>query len=300
MNKVDFVAILVVDGANPNGDPLGGNTPRTCFDGRGEISDVCLKHKIRKRFDAMAKKPADKVLLVGTDYGDKRSCTIQERLEKYIKLKMTDTVKGKEKETFRENEDIANDMCKEFRDVRCFGYTLALKGKKDKDGDGEKGNGLSIGISGPVTIQTAKSVAPINPVTTQITKCMSMDGGGSDTMGTKYRVDQAAYVIKGTVNARLAEKTGMTEDDVTALKEAIKTLCWDDESAARPSGSMEVKALYWMTHNCKLGNQSSASAQRAIEVQPQKEYPYFTATVHREKINEGMQVEQWNDEKDHM
>ena len=287
MNKVDFVAIMVVDGANPNGDPLGGNMPRTSFDGRGEISDVCLKHKIRKRFNIMAEKPTDKVLLVGSDYGDKRSSTIQDRLKNYIDFKTVSTVNGKEKAVARPNEDIASDMCNEFRDVRCFGYTLALK---DKDGDSDKGVGLSIGISGPVTIQTAKSVAPISPVMMQITKCMSMDGGGSDTMGTKYRVDQAAYVIKGTVNARLAEKTGMTEEDVAALKEAILTMCWDDESAARPSGSMEIKSLYWMTHSCKLGNQSSAAVHRAIDVQPQEEYPYFTATIQRDKLAPGIDI----------
>lgn len=291
MNKVDFVAIMVVDGANPNGDPLGGNTPRAGYDGRGEISDVCLKHKIRKRFDVMAAKPSDAVLLVGADYGDKRSATIKDRLYAHVQFKEDGVVKGKSKSVQRSNEDIANDMCAAFRDVRCFGYTLALK---DGGGDdSEKSSGLSIGISGPVTIQTAKSLERVIPVTTQITKCMSMDGSMSDTMGTKYRVDQSAYIIKGSINARLAEKTHMTDEDVEALKEAIKTMCWDDESAARPAGSMEVKALYWMTHDSKLGSKSSASVQRAVEVAPQKEYPYFTASINKEKLGDSITVEEW-------
>ena len=35
--------------ANPNGDPLNGNRPRTTSEGLGEVSDVALKRKIRNR-----------------------------------------------------------------------------------------------------------------------------------------------------------------------------------------------------------------------------------------------------------
>ena len=48
-NKIDFEAIIEVKNANPNGDPLNGNMPRTTYDGLGEISDVCIKRKIRNR-----------------------------------------------------------------------------------------------------------------------------------------------------------------------------------------------------------------------------------------------------------
>ena len=44
--KIDFAAIIYVQNANPNGDPLNGNRPRYNFDGYGEISDVALKRKI--------------------------------------------------------------------------------------------------------------------------------------------------------------------------------------------------------------------------------------------------------------
>ena len=48
-NKIDFALIIGVNNANPNGDPLNGNRPRTDFAGNGEITDVCLKRKIRDR-----------------------------------------------------------------------------------------------------------------------------------------------------------------------------------------------------------------------------------------------------------
>ena len=48
-HKIDFAIIFSVKHANPNGDPLNGNRPRTDYDGFGEVTDVCLKRKIRDR-----------------------------------------------------------------------------------------------------------------------------------------------------------------------------------------------------------------------------------------------------------
>lgn len=48
-NKIDFVAFAAVTMANPNGDPLNGNSPRTDYAGLGEMSDVCIKRKLRNR-----------------------------------------------------------------------------------------------------------------------------------------------------------------------------------------------------------------------------------------------------------
>ena len=52
-NKIDFVVLMTVNKANPNGDPNAENTPREDFDGYGEISDVCIKRKIRNRLQDM-------------------------------------------------------------------------------------------------------------------------------------------------------------------------------------------------------------------------------------------------------
>ena len=52
-NKIDFAVVFTVKNANPNGDPLNGNRPRETYDGLGEISDVCIKRKIRNRLQDM-------------------------------------------------------------------------------------------------------------------------------------------------------------------------------------------------------------------------------------------------------
>ena len=52
-NKIDFAVIVSVKNANPNGDPLNGNRPREDYNAYGEISDVCIKRKLRKRLQDM-------------------------------------------------------------------------------------------------------------------------------------------------------------------------------------------------------------------------------------------------------
>ena len=47
--KIDFTLFVSATNANPNGDPLNGNRPRTNLDGYGEISAECIKRKIRNR-----------------------------------------------------------------------------------------------------------------------------------------------------------------------------------------------------------------------------------------------------------
>lgn len=55
-NKIDFAVLVSVTMANPNGDPLDGNRPRTSYNGFGEISDVCVKRKIRNRMQDMGQR----------------------------------------------------------------------------------------------------------------------------------------------------------------------------------------------------------------------------------------------------
>ena len=54
--KIDFTLFISVKNANPNGDPLNGNRPRTDIDGYGEISDVCIKRKIRNRMQDLGER----------------------------------------------------------------------------------------------------------------------------------------------------------------------------------------------------------------------------------------------------
>ena len=47
-NRYDFVLLFDVKDGNPNGDPDAGNLPRIDAEtGRGLVTDVCLKRKVR-------------------------------------------------------------------------------------------------------------------------------------------------------------------------------------------------------------------------------------------------------------
>ena len=85
-------------------------------------------------------------------------------------------------------------------------------------------------------------------------------------MGMKHRVDFGVYILKGSINVQLAEKTNFTQEDAEKIKEAIRTLFVNDTSSARPDGSMNVHKLYWWTHNNKIGQYSTKKVHDSISI----------------------------------
>lgn len=275
-NKIDFAVILSVNRANPNGDPLSGNRPRTDYEGYGELSDVCIKRKIRNRLMDL-----DHEIFVQSDDNRKDEYrSLRSRAEGVLKsVDMSDDKK------FREA------ACKQWIDVRAFGQVFAYKagGKKAKkakentEGTEDKSEdaSVSIGIRGPVSVHPAFSVASVNDrvASIQITKSVSGEGDGakkaSDTMGMKHRVNHGVYVFYGSINPQLASKTLFSDKDAKAIKEALRTLFVNDESSARPAGTMEVHKLFWWEHNSPNGQYSSAKVHRSVrdKVKPKKEEP---------------------------
>ena len=75
--KIDFVGFIMVERSNPNGDPLNGNQPRTDYNGYGEISDVCLKRKVRNRLQDVG----EKILVQSNERVDDGCDSIRSRVE---------------------------------------------------------------------------------------------------------------------------------------------------------------------------------------------------------------------------
>lgn len=251
-NKIDFALVIAVHHANPNGDPLNGNRPRETYEGYGEISDVCLKRKIRNRMMDLGAP----VFVQSDDRSNDGFHSLKERADACPALKTKD------------REAYAKAACEAWLDVRSFGQVFAFKAGKD--------DGISVGVRGPVSIHPAFSVDPITIDSLQITKSVNSvpgDKKSSDTMGTKHRIDFGLYTTFGSVNCQLAEKTGFTEADADLLKEALRTLFENDTSSARPDGSMEVLRMYWWQHNCKNGQYSSAKVHRLLHVEKKVDLP---------------------------
>ncbi len=244
-NKIDFTVLVKVVNANPNGDPLNGNRPRTTYTGQGEISDVCIKRKIRNRLQDMG----ESVFVQSAERSDDEYTSLSERASGNIT-------------EYKSNDEYAKKACEKWIDVRMFGQVFAFKSKDKKDS-------VSVGVRGPVSIHQAVSCSPIDINSMQITKSVNSEpaeGKSSDTMGTKHFVEFGLYRIKGSVNVQLAEKTGFSEEDANMLKEALCTLFINDASSARPDGSMEVVSVYWWKHNNKIGQYSAAKVHDSLKI----------------------------------
>ncbi len=277
-NKIDFAVVFRVKRANPNGDPLNGNRPRTDYENYGEVTDVCIKRKIRDRLQ----EEKHGVFVQSQDRADDGHPSLRARADAILGSDLT-------------AEELAKKACSTWFDVRAFGQLFAFKGKgkgkgkktgkakaaeatvagdamQDAVGGGD--TGVSIGIRGPVTIQSAFSLKPVDVASVQITKSVSSEGDGtkrgSDTMGMKHRVEDGIYVFYGSMNPQLAERTGFSSEDAEMIKKILPRIFQNDESSARPAGSMQVLKVVWWRHNCKPGQYSSARVHQSIkpEVDP--------------------------------
>ena len=280
-NKIDFTLLITAKNANPNGDPLNGNRPRENYDGLGEISDVCIKRKIRNRLQDMG----EKIFVQSDDRCDDGFDSLRSRADG------NDAIKAISKGKNTDRDEYAKTACAEWIDVRSFGQVFAFKG-----------DSVSVGIRGPVSIQQAVSVSPVDIVSMQITKSVNSEDGkegkASDTMGMKHRVEFGLYVINGSINCQLAEKTGFSGEDAEKIKQALLTLFENDISSARPDGSMEVCRLYWWKHEGKTPKYSSAKVHRQLEVKMKEGISRPTSFNDYEvKLNEldGLECEKYED-----
>lgn len=269
--KIDFTVFFTVRNANPNGDPLMDNMPRTDYEGYGEVSDVCIKRKIRNRLQ---------------DMGNDIFVQSQDRLQDgYKSLEARFDAEFNKKDR---DEEVADRACKKWIDVRSFGQVVTYQKR-------------SLGIRGPVSISLAKSLSEVEAISMQITRStngMEAEEGKSrskDTMGLKNYIDFGVYKFTGSINCYFAEKTGFTEEDAEQIKEALKTLFTNDVSSARPEGSMEVKKIYWFTHPNKLGVASSARINSIVNIilpdeQKITSYEEYNIEIDKEKYEEYKQA----------
>lgn len=274
-HKIDFMVTVEVREANANGDPLSGNMPRTDAKGYGLMSDVSIKRKIRNRMQDMG----HPIFVQAGDRIEDEFRSLEKRFSNHFTGKTPDS----------EIEEKANQI---WLDVRSFGQVFTYLKK-------------SIGVRGPVSISMAKSLEPIVISSLQITRstngmeAKNESGRSSDTMGTKHFVDYGVYVIKGSINAYFAEKTGFSAEDAAVIKEALVSLFENDASSARPEGSMRVREVFWFTHANKLGTVSSARVFDLLEFDKEKQdkdsYEDYAIHLHQEKLAEyedkGLRVE---------
>lgn len=255
-NRYDFVFFCDVKNGNPNGDPDAGNLPRIDPEtGRGIISDVCIKRKIRNYVDLVKDCGIDDPDVKDGELGYKiyvqEGAVLNARNEmayKHYDLKPVDKKLPKKLEDQRR---VTQFMCDNFYDIRTFGAVMTT--------------GKNCGqVRGPVQLCFGESIDPVAPLEMSITRMASTDereGKENKTMGRKQYIPYGLYRIEGFVSAPLAERTGFSQEDLNLLWEALMNMFENDRSASR--GLMTSRKLIVFKHESRLGN---ASAERLFDL----------------------------------
>lgn len=249
-NRYDFVMLFDVENGNPNGDPDAGNAPRIDAEsGFGYITDVCLKRKIRNYVELCKEGEPGYNILIKPDKSLNTKFT-----EAYEKEELPTKNKGKNPDDVKKARAY---MCKNYFDVRAFGAVMST---------GDDPCGI---IRGPVQLNFARSISPINiqdvTITRQARTTEERTETGETEMGRKSMIPYALYRAEGYVSAAQANKmTGLSEEDLELLWTAIINMFEHDHSAAR--GKMCMRRLYVFKHESVLGNCPSHVLFDKIEV----------------------------------
>lgn len=249
-HRYDFVMLFDVENGNPNGDPDAGNAPRIDVEtGQGIVSDVCIKRKIRNYVQLVKEGEPEYNILIKPDKALNTKFT-----EAYEENSMKTGAKGKKEEDVTKAREY---MCKNYFDVRTFGAVMST------------GNDPCGIVRGPVQVNFAKSVSPVFVQDITITRQARtteerVAQGGKTEMGRKTIIPYGLYRAEGYVSASLGNKTGLTENDLEVLWEAIFNMFEHDHSAAR--GKMCMQRVYIFKHDTVLGNCQSHKLFDLIQI----------------------------------
>lgn len=250
-NRYDFVLLFDVIDGNPNGDPDAGNMPRMDPQtGHGLVTDVCLKRKVRNYVGiAKGETPPYEI------YVKEKAVLTNQQEKAYLALGFDPKGAEGKRKGGDEVDEARKWMCKNFFDIRAFGAVMSLK---------EANCGQ---VRGPVQMTFARSMDPITPAEHSITRMAvatekeaEAQQGDNRTMGRKFTVPYGLYRAHGFISAHLAAQTGLSDEDLALLWEALGGMFEHDHSAAR--GQMTTRGLYVFQHATALGN---APAHRLFE-----------------------------------
>jgi len=200
-HRYEFVYLFDVINGNPNGDPDAGNLPRLDPETNcGLVTDVALKRKIRNF--VMLDKDSTPGFAI---YMQEKAILNRQHLKAYKALDIEPVEKKLPKEEEKARELTAW-MCKNFFDVRTFGAVMTTKVNSGQ-------------VRGPVQIAFATSIEPVLPLEVSITRVAvtsEEDAEKKDReMGRKHILPYGLYRAHGFVSAKLAERTGFSDDSNT-------------------------------------------------------------------------------------
>lgn len=256
-NRIDFVYMFDVQDGNPNGDPDAGNLPRVDAEtGKGLVTDVCLKRKVRNYVQiAKAGVSGDDILVKSKEISGEE-VFINREIRKMYQEDLGIELKAKDKAPADKVAAGRMAMCQRFFDVRTFGAVLST--------------GANAGqVRGAVQMTFARSTDPIVSAEHALTVCAARDEDKAYDLqvgiqGRKATVPYGLYVCHGFISANLAQQTGFSEEDLALFFEALKNMFDHDRSAAR--GLMSAQKLIVFKHESTLGNASANQLFDLVQV----------------------------------
>jgi CRISPR-associated protein Csd2 len=308
-NRYDIVFLFDVTNGNPNGDPDAGNLPRMDPETSvGLVSDVSLKRKIRNYTElARGDRPGYRIYV-------QEGAILNEQHREAYKAKRPDDRKIDDAAKLNpkdeaEAKEITRFMCDNFFDVRAFGAVMST--------------GINAGqVRGPVQIAFARSVEKILPLEISITRMAATSekekadrekGGDGDgrienrTMGRKHIVPYGLYRAHMFVNAKLAERTGFSQEDLDHVFDALQSMFEHDRSAAR--GEMASRRVIAFKHSFALGNAPAHALFDRVVVQrrfrgdlyalddekidnapPARRYEDYEVMINRDDLPPGVEI----------
>ena len=283
-NRYDFVLLFDVQDGNPNGDPDAGNLPRVDAEtGRGLVTDVCLKRKVRNFVGlTQGEQPPFEI------YIKEKAVLNQTHERAYKAIGKEDELSGdkKRKGSAETVTQARRWICENFYDVRTFGAVMST--------------GVNCGqVRGPVQLTFSRSVDPVVSLEHAITRMAvateaeaDKQSGDNRTMGRKFTIPYGLYRCHGFISAHLAEQTGFSEDDLKLFWQALMNMFEHDRSAAR--GQMATRGLYVFKHDSKLGSAPAHDLFERISVKLNegvtvpRAFSDYTVTVNSDNLPSGV------------
>lgn len=228
MKRAMGLLIIEVRNSNPNGDPDRESDPRQRQDGRGEISPVSFKRKLRDLIE-------DKEGPVWKDITDKYK--LDQKRFSILEHRGRDR-----KEIEKELDGDGAKFKDKYWDGRLFGNTFLEEGKSTTIKTGVAQFGLGVSIS-PIDIERMTN-----------TSKAGVEGDKDRGMAPlAYRiVKHGVYCMPFFINPTAAGKTGCMQEDINVMLRLIPSAYPHTASYIRPY--VGIRHAWYMEHTSALGS----------------------------------------------
>lgn len=236
--------VLEVVNSNPNGDPDRESEPRQRPNGRGEISPVSFKRKLR---DLLEDENTPFFRSLPEKFsGNANGFRILEsrgRIRENIMKEMGANKSKKDTTEFNQTKFLQSDFVKKYWDARIFGNTFL-----------EEGANKGFIKTGVVQFGVGVSISPIDIIRhTNTNKAGVQEGKSAGMAPLAFRIVQhGVYIMPFFVNPNFAEKSGCTAEDIELLKLLIPQAYDLNRSAIRPD--VRIRHAWYIEHKAPLGS----------------------------------------------